>query len=407
MTLINTQRFLNTFHSMTNIGWTEEGVMRIALNEYDIKVREEVIKLLSSIGSEINIDDGGNIISKVKGKSDELIAIGSHMDSVPYGGRFDGFYGVMAGLEILRGITDHKVRLNHSLCLIDFTNEEGARFQPSLLGSGLTTGVFSRDFVYSRTDKNGISFEKALITSGFMGDKSNRLEYNKPKYYIELHIEQGPILEEEGYQIGIPLGIVGLSVYEFTFRGQSSQAGPTPMSRRRDALIGASKFTTRVRDLVRSKGDSVRATVGIINVLPNVYNAIPRVATLTLDVRSIEKNEREKTINEAINIAKEIADEEKLEVSYRHLWTAEGVDFDKEVINAIERACKELNIRYKFMYSWAGHDAQYMTRISKVGMIFIPSHLGISHAKEEFSSDQDMTNGLNVLEKTINILGES
>ncbi|AAK42829.1 Zn-dependent hydrolase [Saccharolobus solfataricus] len=399
---MNPERFLTTFHSLTNIGWTEDGVLRLALNEYDIKVREELIKILSSIGVHIMVDDAGNIIGELGGKLSDAIAIGSHMDSVPYGGKYDGFYGVMAGLEVLRSIKERGIS-NHSIKLIDFTNEEGSRFQPSLLGSGLTTGIFDKNYVYSRRDKDNISFEEALRVSGFMGDESNRLMHMKPNYYLELHIEQGPILEEEGYQIGIPLGIAGLSVYEFTFKGQSSQTGPTPMDRRRDALVGASKFVVSVRDHAK-KQENLRATVGILNVKPNVYNAIPREVRLTVDVRSIERNRIDHTINEFVNIAKSIADDEKLEVEYRHLWTANPVSFSDEVISVIERACKELSMRYKFMYSWAGHDAQYMTKISKVGMIFIPSHLGISHAKEEYSSDEDMLNGLRVLEKAVELL---
>ncbi|QXJ31226.1 Zn-dependent hydrolase [Saccharolobus shibatae] len=396
------ERFLTTFHSLTDIGWTINGVMRLALNEYDIKVREELIKILSSIGVDIKVDDAGNIIGELRGKLDDTIAIGSHMDSVPYGGKYDGFYGVIAGLEVLRSTKERGIS-NHSITLIDFTNEEGARFQPSLLGSGLTTGVFDKNYVYSRRDKDNMSFEEALRTSGFMGDESNRLMYRKPKYYLELHIEQGPVLEEEGYQIGIPLGIAGLSVYEITFKGQSSQAGPTPMDRRRDALVGASKFVTSVRDYAKRQ-ENLRATVGILNVKPNIYNAIPREVRLTVDVRSIERNRIDQAINELVDIAKRIADDERLEVEYRHLWTANPVNFSEEVISIIERACKELGMTYKFMYSWAGHDAQYMTKISKVGMIFIPSHLGISHAKEEFSSDEDMLNGLRVLEKVVKLL---
>ncbi|PVU77859.1 Zn-dependent hydrolase [Sulfolobus islandicus] len=396
------ERFLTTFHSLTDIGWTIDGVMRLALNEYDIKVREELIKILSSIGVDIKVDDAGNIIGELGGKLDDTIAIGSHMDSVPYGGKYDGFYGVIAGLEVLRSTKERGIS-NHSITLIDFTNEEGARFQPSLLGSGLSTGVFDKDYVYSRRDKDNMSFEEALRISGFMGDESNRLMYRKPRYYLELHIEQGPVLEEEGYQIGIPLGIAGLSVYEITFKGQSSQAGPTPMDRRRDALVGASKFVTSIRDYAKRQ-ENLRATVGILNVKPNIYNAIPREVRLTTDVRSIERNKIDQAINELVEIAKRIADDERLEVEYRHLWTANPVSFSEEVISIVERACRELGMRYKFMYSWAGHDAQYMTKISKVGMIFIPSHLGISHAKEEFSSNEDMLNGLRVLEKVVELL---
>jgi N-carbamoyl-L-amino-acid hydrolase len=161
------------------------------------------------------------------------------------------------------------------------------------------------------------------------------------------------ICEEKGYQIGIPLGIVGLTVYEFTFKGQSSQAGPTSRNRRRDALVGASKLVTRIRDFARNEED-LRATVGILNVKPNIYNAIPREVKLTLDVRSTNKNKMEMAINKAIEISKEIAEEENLEIKYIHLWTVQQVNFSEDAIKTIEKACKELNMRYKFMYSWAG-----------------------------------------------------
>lgn len=189
--------------------------------------------------------------------------------------------------------------------------------------------------------------------------------YNKPRYYVELHIEQGSVLESEGYDIGIPIGIVGLTAYEFKIKGQSSQAGPTPMSKRKDSLVGAAKVIAKIREYINAWEDRVRATVGIINNTPNVYNAIPGETSFTVDVRSINKDAREKAIKEIIEIAEDIAKKENLNFEYKHLWTADEVKFSPETINTIELACRDLELKYKYMCSWAGHDAQYITRISK------------------------------------------
>ena len=230
--------------------------------------------------------------------------------------------------------------------------------------------------------------------------------YNPPKYYIELHIEQGPVLEREGFQIGIPTGIVSLRVLEVTMKGESNQAGPTPISYRKDALIGLSKIAYRFRDYALKKEDKLRITIGIVNVKPNVYNAIPGEVKFTVDIRSYDDNVLENATNYVINEIKSVSDEENLDVSIETKWTARKVEFDKDVIGIIENSCKKLNLKYKLMWSWAGHDAQYMTRISRVGMIFVPSVNGRSHTKEEYTKDEDLINGLRVLEETVKALDE-
>ena len=388
--------FLEMFHRLTSVGWDENnGVNRLALNEYDIRARRNLEDEMKRVGAEVSYDDAGLIFGSLG--SGENTAIGSHMDSVPNGGRFDGFYGVMSAMQILKdGMASGK-----KITAIDFTNEEGARFQPSLLGSGMSTGVFTREFTYSRTDSNGVTFGDALEKSGYMGSIENRVKKQDISRYLELHIEQGPVLELEGYQIGIPRGIVTMAVDSVVFTGESNQAGPTPMNVRKDALVAASRFNTAVRDLAAKSGKELVMTVGKLNNYPNAYNVIPGRVELNLDTRSPEKSIAEEYSSMAGEIARKISVEEGVSLKYERSWITETTIFDEDIKKEIEKSCRELNLKYKYLYSWPGHDAQYMNRVVPTAMIFIPSHNGRSHTREEYSSDQDLLNGYSVLKKTV------
>lgn len=395
--------FLNNFDKISRIGWFEnEGLNRLALNEYDIKARDELILQLSKIDAEINMDDAGNIYGSIGNEKNGMIAIGSHMDSVPNGGRFDGTYGVVSGLQMLKVFS--KSDLNKKIMVIDFTNEEGARWQPDLLGSGLATGVFDQDFVYSRTDKNNRRFGAVLKKTRYYGSSENRIKYLKPEYYIEPHIEQGPILEKEGYIIGIPVGIVTDIVENYTFAGESNQAGPTPMNMRKDALVGASKFIFQIYELARKIAPNLVMTVGDIKNLPNVYNVIPGSVKLTLDIRSPDKKLAYQHSKIAKDMAEQIASENGLNLTHEVAWRLDTTLFDQELTKTIEKVCKQLNLKYKFIYSWPTHDAMYMNKITRTAMIMIPSHNGRSHTKEEYSRDSDLISGLKVLKNTLNKL---
>ncbi len=385
---------------MTGIGWSKsEGVNRLALNKYDLLARSDLEKQLGTLNAAIKHDDAGNIYGSLCEGRKETISIGSHMDSVPNGGRYDGFYGVVSALQVLRAYSN--TNLKKALTLIDFTNEEGSRFQPSLLGSGLATEAFKKEFVYSRMDDQNHTFESVLEQSGFLGSSDNRIKAQNPDYYLELHIEQGPVLEQDGVSIGIPKGIVTLIVDRYLFEGESNQAGPTPMGSRKDALVGASRFVSGVREMAKNRGPDLVMTVGKIQNMPNAYNVIPGKVSLNLDIRSPDKTTAEEYSEIAKELSKHIANEEGLSVSQEKLWVTETTIFDEDLTTEIEKACKSLGFNYKFIYSWPGHDAQYMNRITRTAMIMIPSHNGRSHTKEEFSSDEDMIKGLKVLEKTV------
>jgi N-carbamoyl-L-amino-acid hydrolase len=398
--LLDPQRFLETFRRFSEIGWDgERGMYRLSLSESDLSARRLLIEILRSIGASISYDEAGNIIAET-GEREKAIAIGSHLDSVPGGGRYDGALGVIAGLEVLRILSLSRLKMRHRIMLIDFTNEEGSRWTPSLMGSGLSTGVYDASYIYSRRDRDGISFGEALERSGFKGDRKNNLVNRPPKYYLELHIEQGPELDSEGYQIGIPLGIVSIRNWECMFRGESNHAGTTPMEARRDPLIAFSKLAQRVREYALRR-KLVRATIGRVDVYPGIHNVIPGEIRFSLEARSPESRYLEDFERFVRKQGDAISDEEGVEFELREAFMLRGVRFDGDMISVVEEVCKSLGLRYKKMWSWAGHDAQHMARISKTGMIFVPSVGGKSHSRDEYTREEDMINGLRVLLETV------
>ena len=397
---IDAEGFLETFTRISSIGWIEGyGSNRLALSEHHLRARRELLRELEGIGARIRFDEAGNIIAEV-GVGEAAIAIGSHLDSVPGGGRFDGAYGVIAGLEILKAIVRSGLKLRHRLLLIDFNNEEGSRWSPPLLGSGLTTGVYSRDFVYSRVDVDGVSFGEALEKSGFKGSQANNLYLNPPRFYVELHVEQGPELYREGYDIGIPQGIVGLKALEVTFKGRQTHAS-NPVASRRDPVVGMSKAILRLREYALKNQDRLRVTVGYVNIQPGKFNIVPAESRIIVDIRSYEPQMLREAVEYTVKASREAGEEEGLNVEVRELWTIERTLFDRDVIDTIESSCQELGFKCKKMWSWAGHDAQNMARIAKTGMIFVPSLEGLSHTKEEYTSEDDLVKGLLVLAETI------
>lgn len=398
--MINRERFLSTFNLFSSIGWDDErGMQRLSLDENDLKARRLLITMLRELGALVRYDEAGNILAEI-GEGDEAIAIGSHLDSVPGGGRYDGALGVIAGLEAMRIIRESGVKLRHKLMLIDFTNEEGSRWSPPLMGSGISTGVYDAGYIYSIRDRQGISFGEALERSGFRGDRKDNLVNKPPKYYIELHVEQGPELDSQGIKIGIPIGVVAIRAWEAFFRGESNHAA-SPMWVRRDALAGFAKFTMEAREYALKNQESVRITIGRADIYPGIHNIVPELVSFTVSARSPNPEALEKVEKILRIFGEAIAEEENLEFKMRRSFTLDNIYFDDEVVSTIEAACKDLGLSYKKMWSWAGHDAQNMAKISRTGMIFVPSVNGKSHSKDEYTKDEDLVNGLRVLLETV------
>lgn len=398
---INKNRILKTLSISSSIGATKNGGLnRLALTESDQIMRNQLIEWFENENLHVNIDDFGNIYGEREGriKDGPAIAVGSHLDSQPYGGRFDGVLGVIAALEVVRVINENNIETDYPIKVINFTNEEGARFEPPMLGSGGISGVFTKDFIYNITDKNKVTFKEALTKIGFAGEQKNRLK--NVKNFVELHIEQGPVLEENDVSIGIVEGVQGMSWLDIICIGETNHAGPTPMNNRKDALIPASKMIAQVNELTKNI-DGLKITVGKLNVTPNIPNVIPGGVQFSIDIRHQDDNIRLYAIDRIKETINELAVKHNIEVNISNKWDSPAVYFSNEVKTAIDSAAKMLNYSTLHLYSGPGHDAKYMTRLANTGMIFVKSINGISHNENELTLDEDIVKGANVLLHTV------
>lgn len=394
---INESRFLDTFKHSSSIGATAKGGLhRLALSQEDKQMRDLFVDWMREAGLAVRVDDFGNIYGRREGKDNNapVVAIGSHLDTQPTGGRFDGVLGVLAALEVVRVLNDHQIETDFPIEIVNFTNEEGARFGPPMQGSGGLTEVFTQDFVYGSTDKEGITFKEALEEIGYLGEKENRLTI--AKNYVELHIEQGPVLEEKDLSIGIVEGIQGMSWLKVHIKGRNSHAGPTPMESRKDALVVAAKMIIAANEITKQY-PGLLTTVGKINNYPNVENIVPGEVEIKIDIRHPEDDIRKQATEELIEQCSAIAHHHQVEMTCTTEWDSSATIFADEVIEAVEEACDLLNYSSMKMFSGAGHDAKYMNEITKTGMIFVKSIGGISHNEAELTLDEDLVKGANVL----------
>ncbi|HHW43103.1 MAG TPA: Zn-dependent hydrolase [Desulfotomaculum sp.] len=395
---INLSRMLERFNTLARFGATERGgLSRLALSDADKEARDQFVSWLIEAGLAVRVDDAGNIYGRREGTNSVAPAVlmGSHLDTVYKGGRFDGVIGVLGAFEVVETLNDYGVQTRAPLELVVFTNEEGARFQPALLGSGLITGYFTRDFVYSRRDQDGKTFGEELERIGYKGKEENRP--GPLEAYLELHVEQGPVLEAEGLSVGVVEGIQGMVWLKVTIWGDADHAGPTPMEMRRDSMVAAARIISRVRELSYQLGKGTVTTVGHLCLEPNIVNVIPGKTVFTIDMR----NPRDEIIEQGISAVKEIiariCENEKVSYMIDELWRVGATSFDLRVVQTVEDSVRERGYSYKRMISGAGHDAQYMARVTPVGMIFVPSIGGKSHTEEEAAPWDDIERGVNVL----------
>jgi N-carbamoyl-L-amino-acid hydrolase len=401
---VNEQRIEKHIMEMAKFGKDSIGRnYRVAYSVGDRQGRAYYMELMKSAGLDVTVDFAGNIIGKRKGKdpTKKPIAFGSHLDMVPDGGNYDGVVGSMGALEVMDVLKENNIVTEHPLELIIFSNEEGA-----MIGSTAVAGQ-----VKSGGMKN-ISNSGLTLTEGTkaIGGDPNRInEVSKKqgdyKAYLELHIEQGGILDEEKIQIGIVEGIVGIEDWEITVEGFANHAGTTPMSKRQDALLAASKLVIAVNESVKSFQGRQVATVGKIAAFPGAYNVIPGKVIASLEIRDLSQDKIMMVFAEIEKRAAEISKASNVIISFRSLnINAKPALMDKNIQAIIETSAKSLGYSYKVMPSGAGHDAQEMAQITRSGMIFIPSVGGISHSPKEFSRPTDMANGANVLLHTILML---
>jgi N-carbamoyl-L-amino-acid hydrolase len=396
----NKERLVDKILTFSKFGDTGRGgITRLSLSKEALEARAEFSRRMKAIGADIVTDDMGNMYATIKGSEDlPRIATGSHCDSVIQGGNYDGILGVLTAMEVLETIVSEKVPHRHPITAMIWTNEEGARFDPAMMSSGVITGKFDKEKMLASKDTEGITFGEALDASGYKGDEKNRINPKDYKALVELHIEQGPVLESENITIGVLEGVVGMVNYEFRFRGQAGHAGTVPQKLRRDALLAASEAIQYLHRELDKLDSQLVYTTGRINCSPNVHTIIPDDVKFTLDARHQDPEVIKQVVKIIENIPKELA---KCEVSYKELWSRKTVAFDKELVNFVENSAKLYGYSSKRMYSGPGHDAQFAADMLPTTMIFVPSIGGHSHCEIEKTDFDDCLKGANVLLQTI------
>lgn len=391
-------RLWETIMETAKIGGTEKGgVKRLTLTDLDAQVRRWFIGKCEEAGCAVHYDDMGNIFARRPGRDNSLppIAIGSHLDTQPTGGKFDGIIGVLAGLEVLRTLNDSGIETNAPVEVIDWTNEEGSRFAPAMLSSGVFAGVFSKDYAYEREDREGLKFGDELKRIGFVGKEP--CGGHELAAHFELHIEQGPILEDEGKTIGIVTGVQGMRWYEVIVTGMDCHAGSTPMRLRQDALVAASRMIQAVQAVGLAHGPDAVATVGLIEARPNSRNVIPGEVFFTIDLR--DPND---TVVAKMEVAvqeefEKIAENSGISFKFERIWDSPAVHFDADCIAVVEQGAAALGYPARKIVSGAGHDSAYIAKVAPTTMIFVPCEKGISHNEAEKTEPEQVAAGADVL----------
>jgi N-carbamoyl-L-amino-acid hydrolase len=324
-----------------------------------------------------------------------MVLSGSHLDTQPKGGRFDGILGVTGALEALRTIHENRIDTERSIAIVDWTDEEGTRFAPAMLGSGVWAGHFARDWAYSRADLAGKGFGEELERIGYKG-KAPARKWPVHAYY-EFHVEQGPVLEKMGKRIGVPKGILGITWFDVYVEGQANQAGPTPMNARKDALVAASEMILKVNDLPAKMGGDLVATVGEIQNFPNSRNIIPDRVRFTVDIRSWDDPLKSQTAETIKKEFSQIGQKRGCSVKSEVIWDIPHTEFDSDLVGRVEKVASLLGYANYSMVSGAGHDAAYVCRVAPTAMIFVPSIGGRSHVEVEMTRWEDCEAGANVL----------
>lgn len=395
---IDADRLRTSLADMARIGATAKGgVCRLALTDLDKLARDLFVSWCREAGCAVSVDQLGNIFARREGTDPALppVLTGSHLDTQPTGGRFDGVYGILAGLEVLRTLNDHGKATRAAIEVAVWTNEEGSRFAPAMVASGVFAGVFDLPYALSRTDSTGRTFGEELDRIGYSGDVpvGNR----QLAAFFELHIEQGPILEAEEKTIGVVTGAQGQRWYEITLTGQEAHAGPTPMTRRRDALVGASRVVLEVNRIGLDNSPLACATVGLLNVGPNSRNTIPGRTFFTVDFRHPDERVLGSMDRELRLCVERVGHELGLQTQMEQIWHSPAVAFDPSCVDSVRRVAQRLGLADRDIISGAGHDACYISRVAPTGMIFIPCENGISHNEVENASPGDVAAGAQVL----------
>ena len=380
---------------------TKGGVRRLTLSDEDRKVRDWFRAACENAGCTVSVDELGAMFAVRPGRdnSKPAIGMGSHLDTQPTGGKFDGILGTLAGLEVIRTLNDAGIETDAPLCLVNWTNEEGSRFAPAMMASGAYVGDFTVEHILSCKDADGVTVGEALDRIGYRG--SEKSGTRKLGAFVELHIEQGPLLEAEGKTIGVVNHGQGVAWYDGTITGFESHAGTTPMPLRRDALSTLAEIALAVERLTLARGPNAVATIGEAVIKNPSRNVIPGELKFTLDLRSADADiitTLDKEIRAAIT---NIAAKRKVEVRFERIWHKPPTHFDPKIVDAVEQATKDQGYSYRRIVSGAGHDACNLNNVMPTAMIFVPCKDGVSHNELEDATQADCAAGGNVLLHTI------
>jgi N-carbamoyl-L-amino-acid hydrolase len=395
---INRERLWESLMSMAEIGpGSEGGSCRLALTDEDRDGRNLFVKWCRDAGCSITLDDMGNIFAQRAGRNSALapVVAGSHLDTQPHGGKFDGVYGVLAALEVIRTMNDFDVQTEAPTEVVVWTNEEGSRFAPAMISSGVYAGLFDKQFAWSRTDNKGISLVDELKRTEYFGDQP--CGEHAIGVLLEAHIEQGPILENNNNQIGVVIGGQGQRWFDVTIKGQDSHAGSTPMPGRRDALVASAEVITMIHNLAHDHAPYGVGTVGEMIIKPNSRNTIPGEVFFSVDMRNPDDGVLEIMAETFRQNSEACAARHQVALEIDEIWHNPPVKFDQKCIDAVTNAATTLKYSHQQIVSGAGHDACQICRVAPTSMIFVPCAGGLSHNEQESAKPEDLEAGCNVL----------
>ena len=396
--VINPQRLWDSLMETAKIGANEKGgIRRLTLSDEDRQVRDWFRKACEAIGCTVTIDDCGNMFARRPGRRNDLdpICMGSHLDTQPTGGKFDGVLGVLGALEVLRTMHDMGYETNAPVEIVNWTNEEGSRYAPAMLASGVFAKAFTRDYAYEREDRDGKRFGDELERIGYRGEEP--VGQRRIGAMFELHIEQGPILEAENSMIGVVTGVQGIRWYEVTVRGQSAHTGATPMRLRKDALLGAARMVERINAIALAHAPDAVGSVGLMEVRPNSRNVVPGEVFFCADLRHRDEAVVEMMEAEFRAALKEVLEPLGLAFDDKMIWRSPAIQFHPDLIACVREGAAKSGYSTRDVVSGAGHDAAYIARVAPTTMIFVPSAGGVSHNEAESTSFDECGAGAQVL----------
>ncbi len=400
---IDADRLRERFDAYSEIGRTENGGLhRLTLSDADRAVRDRFVEDLEAVGLDVRIDELGNTFGRYPGGNPDAapVFIGSHLDSQPYGGRYDGQLGVLTALETVAAIAEADFEPDRPIEVVNWTNEEGSRFQVSMMGSGGYVGHKPVEELLEVTDGDGNTVRDELERIGYDGDAPCEPPETGVHSYLEIHPEQGPVLDDAGLSVGVVDGVYGLAWLEVTIEGKADHAGPTPMSNRRDALVAATDAISEINRLPGGLAEDAVTTVGSIGVEPDSINVIPETATFTVDVRSYDDDVTDRGID---RIEAEIAaasERHGVEYQIEQLSRHHSIAFSETVRSAADRGAETAGVETTHLVSGAGHDAQHLQSITDSGMLFVPSVDGLTHSEAEFTEWDDCVAGARTFART-------